>query len=350
MINSECFTKDWIDGIKKDFPLIDPTIFEKTIYAFQLLSLLKEKGIDFIFKGGTSLLLLLSEPRRLSIDVDILTNIPKEDLESKLNSILKDTSFIEWIEDPRTETKVPKKHYKFFFNSVVNQTIRSYVLLDVLFQDNPYPNTGSRIVESRFFTTNSKTELIIPSINSILGDKLTAFAANTTGIPLGDGKEMQLIKQLFDVGELFNFSTDIKEVETSFNNFVEIESSYRDKNFSPTDVIKDLFDISLLISQIKVRGGQENEITNELIRGMQQVRSHLISGVFNLEQLKISSAKTACIVSAFGKEISLPDITTFNLSKLTDETLSGNLQILERIKTILPEAYYYWQLIQRDFK
>ncbi|MBU2446700.1 MAG: nucleotidyl transferase AbiEii/AbiGii toxin family protein [Bacteroidetes bacterium] len=350
MINTECFNKEWIDSIRKDFPLVDPIILEKTIYAFQLLSLLVEEGIEFVFKGGTSLLLLLPEPKRLSIDIDILTSLQKNDLETKLNSIAKNPSFTELVEDPRSESKVPKKHYKLFFNSVINTKMKSYVLLDVLFQENPYPTLSAKILQNRFITTSSKTEIVIPSVNSILGDKLTAFAANTTGIPFGEGKEMQSVKQLFDIGELFNYASDIKEVETSFKRFVEIESSYRENIFTPDQVKKDLYDIPFLISQIKIKGGKENDTTNKLIAGMQQMRSHLISGVFNLEQLKISAAKTACIVSTFGKDISLENITRYDISKILDTKLTGDLMLLERLKTILPEAYYYWQLIQSDFK
>jgi predicted nucleotidyltransferase component of viral defense system len=350
MVNPECFDKEWIEGVRKEFPLIDPTILEKTIYAFQLLSLMVEEGIEFVFKGGTSLLLILPEPKRLSIDIDILTNHQKNDLETKLNSVAKNKFFTELVENPRTDSKIPKKHYKFFFNSAINPKIRSYVLLDVLFDKNPYPVTNEKILKSRFVTASSKTEIIIPSINSILGDKLTAFAANTTGIPFGKGKEMQLVKQLFDIGNLFSYASDINEVEKSFKRFVEIESSYRENMFTPEQVIKDLFNISLLISQIKIKGGKENDTTDELIVGMQQMRSHLISGVFNLEQLKISAAKTACIVSGFGKNIALDDINKYDISKLTDTKLTGDLILFERLKSILPEAYYYWQLIQRNFE
>jgi predicted nucleotidyltransferase component of viral defense system len=33
---------------------------------------LKNEGLNFIFKGGTSLILLLSSARRFSIDIDII--------------------------------------------------------------------------------------------------------------------------------------------------------------------------------------------------------------------------------------------------------------------------------------
>jgi Nucleotidyl transferase AbiEii toxin, Type IV TA system len=254
MIVKECFTKKWLDKIKAEFPAIDPTILEKTIYAFELLVLLKNEGIDFVFKGGTSLLMLLPEPKRLSIDLDILLNIPKEKLEENLNSIIKKKVFYEWVENQRTESKIPKKHYKLFFNSVVNPQFKSSILLDILFQDNPYPKSISRIIKSQFIQTDSDIPVIVPTINSILGDKLTAFAPNTTGIAFGQDKAMQINKQLFDIGELFDHSDDIKEIQNSFNNFVEIESGYRGKKFTPEEVIADLFQISFLISQIRLRG------------------------------------------------------------------------------------------------
>lgn len=347
MINKECFTKEWLDEIKADYPLVDPTILEKTIYAFELLSLLKEEGIEFIFKGGTALLLMIPQPKRLSIDVDISLGISKSELEKHLESLIKKGSFSEWQENPRTETKIPKKHYKFFFNSVISPNIRANILLDVLFQENPYPKTETKIISGNFFRTDDEVYLNIPTINSILGDKLTAFAPNTTGIHFGVNKAMQINKQLFDIGELFDYSDDIKEIQSSFDNFVKIEAGYRDQKFSSEEVIKDIFSISLLISQIRLRGGVENEITTEFIRGMQALRTHLITGKYNLEQTKLNAAKTALLVSSFGKEADFNRIKNFDVSKITDERVTGELTILERLRNILPEPYYYWQLIQR---
>lgn len=89
MLSKECFTLKWIEKIKNDNAPADPTIIEKTIYAFELLSTLSELELDFIFKGGTSLLLLVNTPKRLSIDVDISTTESKEQVEKKLNEIIR---------------------------------------------------------------------------------------------------------------------------------------------------------------------------------------------------------------------------------------------------------------------
>ena len=47
---------------------------EKTIGALYLIESLANENIDFIFKGGTSLVLLLKAIKRFSVDVDIITD------------------------------------------------------------------------------------------------------------------------------------------------------------------------------------------------------------------------------------------------------------------------------------
>ena len=42
----------------------------------------------------------------------------------------------------------------------------------------------------------------LPSVNCILADKLIAFAPHTTGIPLNIGKDMEVMKQFYDVSSL----------------------------------------------------------------------------------------------------------------------------------------------------
>ena len=50
----------------------DPVIIERALFAFGLLEALAQVGMEFTFKGGTSLILLLSKPKRLSTDIDIV--------------------------------------------------------------------------------------------------------------------------------------------------------------------------------------------------------------------------------------------------------------------------------------
>jgi hypothetical protein len=73
MITPQSLTKEWLNELKKQNPKINPPLLEKMIYALSLVEALKIKGLDFIFKGGTSLVLMLDSPQRLSIDIDIVT-------------------------------------------------------------------------------------------------------------------------------------------------------------------------------------------------------------------------------------------------------------------------------------
>lgn len=83
------------------------------IYAFQLLGKLIEKGINLIFKGGTSIILLLGEEfKRLSIDIDVIFLEQNLNLPTIFNEIVNETPFVEWEEDVRRSSG-RLKHYKF---------------------------------------------------------------------------------------------------------------------------------------------------------------------------------------------------------------------------------------------
>ncbi len=62
---------------------------ENMIYALHLLEQLKLSGLDFIFKGGTSLILMLEEPQRFSVDIDIIVrpDMTKGELEAHLSKL-----------------------------------------------------------------------------------------------------------------------------------------------------------------------------------------------------------------------------------------------------------------------
>lgn len=84
---------------------------------------------------------------------------------------------------------------------------QSYILLDVLYEDIHYFRTQQIAINCPFIRLEGKPLMVtVPSAEDILGDKLTAFAPNTTGIPYyrnGRSCSMEIAKQLYDVGRLF---------------------------------------------------------------------------------------------------------------------------------------------------
>lgn len=112
----------------------DPILLERTLYAFGLLEALSRVGMPFIFKGGTSLMLLLEHPMRLSTDIDIVV-APDEDIDHFIREAGKIFPFASCEEQIRHgHNDIEKRHFKFQYDSPINQR-PFYILLDVVFED-----------------------------------------------------------------------------------------------------------------------------------------------------------------------------------------------------------------------
>ncbi len=107
------FTLEYLKSISKGRHL-DPSIMEKTLFAFGLLDALARVETPFIFKGGTSLMFLLKRPMRLSTDIDILVD-PELDIEPFIDKASTLFPFERFEEDRRKGVSgIVKKHYQFF--------------------------------------------------------------------------------------------------------------------------------------------------------------------------------------------------------------------------------------------
>lgn len=71
MLSRSMFSQEYIHQLRKHTGY-DPQLLERVIYAFGMLEAIKLSGLPFCFKGGTSMMLLLDHPRRLSTDIDII--------------------------------------------------------------------------------------------------------------------------------------------------------------------------------------------------------------------------------------------------------------------------------------
>lgn len=198
MIRAESFAESHIRELQKNSKR-DPVLLERAIYAFGLLEALARVGMPFIFKGGTCLMLLMESPRRLSTDIDIIVR-PDTDLDEYLAKAAVIFPFHQVEEQKRVgKNNIVKRHFKFSYDSPINHK-PFYILLDVLFEENHYAETVTKEIRNDLLLTGPEYLTVeIPSADCILGDKLTAFAPHTTGIPLNEGKDMEVMKQLYDV-------------------------------------------------------------------------------------------------------------------------------------------------------
>ncbi len=255
MINERSFCKDWITSQ----PGIAPhhyEIIEKVSHAFYLLELMSQQDFDYVFKGGSSLLLYFKDLHRFSVDIDILIT---PDQFKKLMRFIKDFKnerFFTVMEDKRKPNLLQKTHYKFYYKSLFqpDHQIPPYVLLDIVVDTIPFKKTMELPLELAFLSNDLPlSKAVVPSLEEMLGDKLTAFAPNTIGIRYVDQKYTEIIKQLYDCSRLSTSCQDYDSLIETYQEIGKREIHYRElKDKTVTDCLEDTLDTcKLLLSQGK---------------------------------------------------------------------------------------------------
>jgi predicted nucleotidyltransferase component of viral defense system len=233
-------------GIREASPRSDPILIGKMILALILVEQLRRSGLELNFKGGTSLVLLLGMPRRFSIDIDIV--LPGgQPLEDHFLGFISQGVFIRF-EESKCAGELPKQHYRFYFTSAV-QNKESHIQLDILFERNPYLHLQEvELISPLISVEGDPTKIICPTLEGLLGDKLTAFAPHTTGIRFGADKELEVAKQLFDVAILFDEASDMEMVDAAFRSIAFQELAYRGlSELTPEDVLMDALTTAILL-------------------------------------------------------------------------------------------------------
>lgn len=302
MILAESYSEAWIHShlTKKGYEKINPPLAEKMIHALGLVEALAANGLEFIFKGGTSLILLMTTPGRFSIDIDIITKATREEIEVVLNKVCNGAPFKEFELNERRSYQpgIPKAHYSLVYYSGLTSK-EDHILLDILFDDHSYPKTLSIPVASEWLKTDTIIiPVSIPTHESITGDKLTAFAPNTTGIQYKKGKELEIIKQLYDLGRLYHEITDISVVSESFQKTVLKEMGYRGIEGSPNIILDDIINTGILIAK-REKNKDEPHLSNfkEIQAGLLQFKSYQVTSYFRIDEAIIASAKAALLAA-----------------------------------------------------
>jgi hypothetical protein len=339
MIAQKSNSKEWIEAVAKSNKA-DKTLVEKLIRALLLLEGLSESGLNFIFKGGTALMLLFNSNKRLSIDIDII--VPEKDLTEILQKICAAKGFTTFEKQERIAgTNIDKEHYKLMFVSALNNR-ESHILLDVLKEEIHYQNIIELPIDSVFVNQENEPVLVhLPDFNNILGDKLTAFAPNTTGIPYRKGNKemgMEIIKQMYDIGCLCNKVDNPQMVSTVFSSFAETELLYRENKNSIDDVLDDIIETALSVCLRQNLGESDFNI---LSKGIVQVKPFIFSEPFHLEKAITHAAKTVYIASVI--KYGAAEFLRFNAEiDMSHWTITEPMNTkLNKIKKSDPEAFFY---------
>lgn len=344
MISKECFTEGWIERVSSEKNYPDKNLIEKVIRAFSLVELLVESGCPFVWKGGTSLMLILGQQlHRLSIDVDIICP-PGTDINKYLEKY-EDYGFVSKEEEYREQrsTDIPKSHSKFHYQIAYKSGMNrnEYILLDVLYEDTHYKKVNSLSMENPFVKWDGEpVKVNAPSADDILGDKLTAFAPNTSGIPYfknGLNRNLEIIKQLYDVGRLFDAATDLDSVKTTYDRIVPVEMSYRNLPADPSLALDDTIATAKCLA---TRGKSGNGDFEALQNGINRLKSFMYLGKYYIEQASTDAAKAAYLAAVI--KHNLPAFEKYDNSKPLLKTEKKLPAIISKTLMIMPEAYFYW--------
>ena len=345
MIDIARINQEWIETASNANRKADKIFVEKVIRAFLLLEGLSTTSIPFVFKGGTSLMLLTNSSHRLSVDIDIIIPEPIDDLDIRLDRIALSQGFIRVDPQERnSSTLVPKKHYKFYYHPIHKTSQEEeYILLDVLFEQIPYATISRKTIVSKFIPTiNPLVEVSIPSAEDLLGDKLTAFAPNTTGIPYykhDNSMSMEIVKQLYDIGCLFDISSDMAVIRGTFERIAQSEISYRGGAMTSHDVLEDIFQTSLCLSS---RGASGSGNFDELQSGIKRVKSFIFSEPYHIENAIISASKAAYLATLISTDVEKIEKYTEPMQVKDWSITDPEYNKFNRLKKTNTEAFFYW--------
>ena len=297
-------------------------------------------------------MLHLDTSRRLSIDVDIVCP-PGTDIREYLGQYGNEYGFTEAKEIERnSRTDVPKTHaeYRYAVTYPSGRPVDK-ILLDVLYEDIHYSELVPLPIKSILLKQTGDPVMVkCPSLKDMLGDKLTAFAPHTTGIPFfknGDECFMEIMKQLYDVSSIIDRIDDLTEVRKTYSEIVPIELGYRSMDhLSELDVLADTYNCAM---NICYRGALDKTEFGYYADGARRVNSFIIPENYNADIAIRDAAKVAYLVRLIqtGKD------EVKHYKPEMDDELAGaliqnqSLNRLNRIKKISLEAFFYFLEIEK---
>ncbi len=276
-------------------------------------------------------------PFLLSTDIDIIVK-PGTDVQQYLEEAAKIYPFRMMEQQQRKgKNSIEKSHYKFTYDSPVHGK-PFFILLDIIYEQNHYCTLLQKTVIHEFLLTEEPyVAVTVPSVNCILGDKMTAFAPHTTGIPFGMDKELEIIKQLYDIATLIDVHDNFDDVRTSYLATVTAELAYRGLSILPEAALQDTVEAAACIAS---RGKISNDDYVLYMSGIRGIGNHIYGERFNAEKAISSACKVfymaACLLKseAYKKVVDPSAFIGANIGKSRYAKLSS-------IRKVDAEAFAY---------
>ncbi len=341
MIHTDSLSRDWIQAVGERLGKVDKALLEKAIRALFLAEQLKVHGLNFLFKGGTSLLIQLPSPQRFSIDVDIVTTGNHAQVAGVLDAIVQGGFFHRWEQDIRVQQQqdLPVEHFKLFYiSNFPGLTPENYILLDVIYQEKLPSWTEEKPLVHDWLKPDGEPILLNLSTKAgLLGDKLTAFAPTTTGILYTKNRPLEIIKQLYDIDVLFDQVDDLARVKTVFEQVAAHEIAFRKISIDSAAVLDDAFQASLILCS----RDENNPHFQQFKTGMTNIKPHIFHR-FMIEDAIVAAAKVMYLTRLLGKGHAGPPERFENAQAVANwEIPTADYNRFNRLRKTNPGAFFY---------
>lgn len=362
ILDPKCFTEKYLREIREDLKARDLGTLEKCVLALELVGRLQQGGLNFIFKGGTSLLLHLPEPRRLSIDVDIICLDEAQKLKEVLESVGKDAPFAHWEhQEHRDREAPPTQHYQVYYTPARSAPKQPSIQIDVIQAENPYAEVIKKSLQTTFIEPEVSIDIPTPTSSCLLGDKLAAFAPSTIGYPYnytnrkGETQEnpMQVVKHLFDVGQLAALADNFGETIKTYTTIHAEQVQYRELDVSLAACLNDTQEAAVSVSLVEGLKKPITDVRQDFFRkGIKSIDSHLFSERFDALAYRTAAARAALVAELVrhnqaGYNLSQFIAQKLDIPTLRAATLNSPWDALNNIKKTAPAAFACWLEAQR---
>ena len=293
------FTRDHYEAHKGEAPAY---LCELVVHCLELVGQLSHAGLPFRFKGGNSLLIVLEDPWRFSIDVDIVTTVPKQELAALVEAVAASSGAFKRVETraPKTKPWLPMISFKLFFDSVYQKPEDSYVMLDAVLEAPPYPGERKRVRCGGIYDSEATVE--VPSVSGLIADKMLCIGPATTGIPLGKNKEAHRLKHVFDISRLSERPHDMPAVKSALHGCLEQENALQKSAWTWPEVARDT--LKFLDEPVPHDERPHHESVEaggylyEIVKGFEEFRKHVFRAEYTWQRFKEDCRRARAIASA----------------------------------------------------
>lgn len=278
---------------------VPAALAEQAVACLELAAELAGTGLEFVFKGGNSQLILLPEPRRFSIDVDIATGATREQVVAAVETVARHDFFTRWTHrQHKTKPWLPLTSFEVFYQSHSTNEAESLVMLDAILQPCPYPAQRRAVACGNLY--RSGAEVSVPTVPGLIGDKLLTLGPFTLGIPVGKKKAGQRLKHLFDVAHLATLTADYAAIRRSLDACLAQELAIQQRTMPLAEVVADTLAFLALPGQYPEEPAADagSPLLGEIVTGRPQLATHLFAQSYPWAELQRDAARVANLLTA----------------------------------------------------